>query len=262
MSFSKTSIEDLPVGTFVNVIATTEAMRLSNGYAGSVDKGDVKVVGRNSGTSFRVEGEVNMLSTWMRPDFVEVVTGARFNSDIDLDGDELICTQTDYSFWQVGGTYTVTNRSDFEDEDFCDCGCTDGDELGVADDDGDFDPTPSAKFINITRIKREMTEPSVTTAVAVVEEAPESVKDPLTPFSELSDSDKAELLLAKHEGKSFQVYYDWASKWGFVEDAKFTPHLAYRVEPAEVTETRTKLTNHNKETLVLIKKLDDLNKAA
>lgn len=259
MSFSKTSIEDLPVGTFVNVIATTEAMRLANGYAGSVDKGDVKVVGLNRGSSFKVEGEVNSLSTWMDPDFVEVVTGFEFDPELDEEGDEMLCVSSDLSFWTVGDKYEVSYSEE------CDCGCgSGGDELGLVDDDGDHDSDPSSSilFINTTRIKREMTETSVTTAVAAVDVTPEPIKDPLTPFSEMSDEDKAELLLAKHEGKPIQIYVPFMSAWRWVEVPTWTEHFAYRLEPSATTELRLKAKTLSEESDEAWTKLNNLNKAA
>lgn len=259
MSFSTTKIDDLKVGTFVKLTATAAAMRSNNNYQGGSDLGDVKSVNRNSGTQFRLNGD-SEIAGWLKPEFVEVVTGSEFDSDIDLDGDELICTETEYSYWTVGETYTVSRHGD--DDDFCSCGCTDEDELGLVDGDGDFDTSPSAEFINITRIKRETTEPSVTTAVAVVEVAPEPTKDPLTPFGELSDTDKAELLLAKHEGKMIQIYYPWANRWSIVGAPNWTTNTVYRVEPSEITAERVKQQELSKALQDSIDKLNDLNKAA
>lgn len=260
MSFSTTKIEDLKVGMFVKVTPVAAAMARANGYRGGSDRGDVKVINRVEPTGFRLEGDRTM-SGWLKPEFVEVVTGGDLDSDIDLVGDELICTETDYSFWTVGETYTVKRHGD--DDDFCSCGCTDEDEIGLVDGDGDFDTSPSAEFINITRIKREMTEPSVTTAVAVVEVAPPvPVPTPIVNFGDLSDKDKAELLLAKHEGKPLQMYSKWIKRWQFVEDAKWSESLAYRVEPSEITEARVKVDEVSKGYTDALDKLFELNKAA
>lgn len=261
MSFSTTEVKDVPVGTYVKVVATKNEMRNSNSYNAEMDRGDVGKVANHhfAGRAFQLEGN-NGSGPYMKPTFVEVVTGSNFDSDIDLVGDELICTETDTSYWTVGTTYTVTEGER------CGCGCQDDEDmLGLEDDDGDHDSNPNSDvlFINITRIKREMTEPSVTTAVAVVELAPPvPVPTPIVNFGDLSDEDKAELLLAKHEGKPLQMYSKWIKRWQFVEDAKWTESLAYRVEPSEITEARVKVDEVSKGYTDALDKLFELNKAA
>lgn len=255
MSFSKTKVADLEVGDVVIINATKEEMRERNNYRGDFDFGTVTTISEmhhlvpfSPETTPDTRGQMHFKLTdnsescsWLQANFVTKLEGVAF-TELNLeDGDQVMALDESLDITPLHA-YNIH------------FGGWDGEDLGFEDDDEDFRTEPCGLWINLTKVKASFLEP--------VDPKPVHVK-----FSELSDEDKGELLLSKHEGKTIQIRFDtgfgemqWVTQEGVAN--LWNPEYIHRVAPSEVLTLEADVKEAEARLSEMQTRLGNLNKAA
>lgn len=234
MSFSSTKLSDIETGAYVVINATKEEMRDRNSYRGDFDQGTVAKVEhlRKEGFSncqFQLEGNTGR-GLWLHESFVTILEGEYFEHLDNDEGDVVLALQDGCDITK-GERYEIFYN---EDEG----------ELGFMDDDDDFREGASGLWINVTK------------AAASVMAKPAPKK-----FGELTDSEKGELLLSKHEGSSIQRV-NWANDWVTIDEPAFADDVAYRVTPSKIADLEARRKELENAYHSVCSELRELNKAA
>lgn len=235
MSFSDTKLSDIETGAYVVINATKDEMRNHNSYRGDMGQGTVAKVSRMYGTftsgncHFQLEGNTGS-GLWLHESFVTILEGSLFEHLDNDEGDVVLALQEGCDITK-GERYEIFYN---EDEG----------ELGFMDDDDDFREDAGGLWINVTK------------AAASVMGKPAPKK-----FGELTDSEKGELLLSKHEGSSIQRV-NWANNWVTIAEPSFSDDSAYRVTPSKIADLEARKKELEDAYHSVCSELRELNNAA
>ena len=117
MSFSKTQL-DTPknLGDTVMIGYTKEHMEAEGGYSGDHDLFDVVTVGKSQAGFFKSKEEADRGSTWIDDKAAVLVTEFKDVAEWD-EGDQVVCTHSNASYWTKGEDYFVDEDGNVIDND-------------------------------------------------------------------------------------------------------------------------------------------------